>query len=173
VKVEQKQIVTQHDVIDLLLLDDDDDVDSEDDGKPVASPVPASTIATVPPPFVLVVKVEPGVMPVNVPVHPGTVLPFAPKTVHWHPAATVFPPVLASVFPPASLVTPVPMLPPPAAPVHPTNSTCLDVISPVLGGASPVLETAVHVVPPPTAVTLPLTSVPHITLVLAASFSAL
>jgi len=53
----------------------DDDVDPEDDGKPVASPVPAPTVVTVAPPFVPVVKVEPGVVAVNVPVHPGTILP--------------------------------------------------------------------------------------------------
>ena len=74
--MEQKQIVTQHDVIDLSLLDDD--VDIEDDGKPAASPVPAPTVVTVALPFVPVVKVEPGVVPVNVSVHSGTVLPLAP-----------------------------------------------------------------------------------------------
>jgi len=46
-QVEQQQIVTQHDVIEMLLLDDDDDV--KYDGKPAASSVPASTIVTVAP----------------------------------------------------------------------------------------------------------------------------
>jgi len=162
--VEQKQIVTQHNVIDLSLLDDD--VDPEDDGKPAASPVPTSTIVTVAPPFVPVVKVEPGVVPVTVPVH----LPPALVTVPRHPAATVLPPVPASVVLLASVVSPVPTLPPPTAPVHPTNSTHLDAISPVLGGA-PRAGNCFH--PPPTAATLPPSSAHHTTLVLATASSPL
>jgi len=54
--VEQQQIVTQHNVIDLSLLDDDDDV--EYDGKPAASSLPATTIVTVAPPFDPVVNLE-------------------------------------------------------------------------------------------------------------------
>jgi len=161
--VEQKQIVTEHEVINLL----SDDEDDTEDGEPVAAPAPAPAVETIAFPFVPMAKNEPRVVPVAVPVHhPGTVLPPVPETVPRHPAATVYLPVLASVI--------SPVLPPSAAMLPPsaendvlatvphaghlvllTNPTLLDAISTVPNGAPTYLtlldaiSTTPHSVPTP------------------------
>ena len=93
------------------------------------------------------VKIEPRVVPVSVPVHhPGNCSPPVPETVPRHPAATMYPPVPASVVPPV-LPPPAATLPPSAANDLPasvppagclvvlTNHTLLDAISTVPDGA--------------------------------------
>jgi len=74
-----------------------------------------------------VVKIEPRVVPVSVPVHhPGNCSPPVPETVPRHPAATMYPPVPASVVPP--------VLPPPAATLPASAGNHLMASVPPAGG---------------------------------------